>query len=661
MGFLSGLLERRAHPGSNINWGSWFGRGAQTYTGVDVTPQTALNYSAYYACIRVIAETIATLPLLVYRQKSRGRDRAPELPIYKLLHNTPNPEMTSVEYRETKFAHVLSWGSHYSEKEHNNAGKVIALWPLNPAKMDINRVNGQLVYLYTLPSGEVKIFPSWRIHHLRGLSNDGIKGYLTTELMKEPIGLGLGTEEYGSRFFGNGARPGAVLKMPGKLSQPAYERLKKSMDEDHGGLTNSHRMKILEEGLDIQTIGVPPEEAQFLETRKFQVVEMARIFRVPPHMIGDLDRATFSNIEEQSLNFAIYTLTPWLVRDEQRLTADLLSDVEQQTLQIEYLVDGLLRGNIQGRYAAYQTAVNGGWVTRNEVRERENMNPLDGLDDPLMPLNMVPVGSQPAPTLAPVAAPKRSQWSDQSAIETRAQKTSEDRRALMNRNVRLFEEAAARVIKRETTDIRKAVKSKLGNRGVSQFETWLESFYKQLREWFPDYFRNIMLTYAETIMASVADELNGEPAPLDESLRQWVEGYLANFTEVYAVGGEKQLRALLAESEGGQDAESKINARMDGWEATNPGKTGFEQAFEAGNALSIYAYSAGGIEELQWAARGKSCPLCQRMNGKRIKIQGEFFKQGDTAHGEGVDPLPIVRTIKHGPLHGGCDCTVVAG
>lgn len=661
MGFLSKLLEKRASPAANIDWQRWFGHHITSHAGVDVTVDSALTYAAYYACIRVISETIATLPLLVYKKAARGKDRAPELPLYRLLHDKPNGEMTSVEYREVKFSHTASWGNHYSEIEINGAGKPIALWPLRPDRMAVIRRAGQLRYLYDLGDGQIKDFRAEQIHHLRGLGNNGIIGYSPVQLAMQSIGLGLATEEFGSRFFGNGARPGAFLKVPTKLSDPAYKRLKDSMDEDHGGLTNSHRLKILEEGLDIATIGVPPEEAQFLETRKFQVVEMARIFRVPPHMIMDLDRATFSNIEEQSLNFVIYTLGPWLVRDEQRMTADLLSETEQQSLQIEYLVDGLLRGNIQGRYAAYQTAITNGFFTRNEVRELENKNPIDGLDDPLMPLNMVPVGSQPAPTPAPVAVPKRSQWSDQSAIETRAAKVSEDRRALMNRNVRLFEEAAARVVKRETTDIRKAAKSKLGKRDADGFQAWLESFYKQLREWFPDYFRNIMLTYAESIMASVADELNGEPAPLDENLRQWVEGYLANFTEVYAVGGEKQLRALLAESQGDEDAAAKIEDRMNGWDQTKAGKSGFEQAFEAGNALAIFGYAAAGVSELQWSARGKSCPLCQRMNGKRIKIHDSFFKAGDTAHGEGVDPLPVVRTIKHGPLHGGCDCTVVAG
>jgi len=352
---------------------------------------------------------------------------------------------------------------------------------------------------------------------------------------------------------------------------------------------------------------------------------------------------------------------PWLVRHEQEIYRDLLNPDERKNIFAKYIVEGMLRGDALSRYQSYQLAINNTILTPNEIRELEDRNPVEGGDKLFTPMNMMELGATP-PTPAPAQGSQSARnWSDQAAIETRAQKASDDRRSLMNRNVRLFEDAVSRVVTRETNAIRKAAKSKLGQRSAAGFETWLEGFYKQLREWFPDYFRNIMLTYAESIMSSVADELGNEPVELNDELREWIEGYLTNFTEVYAVGGEKQLRALLAESEGDEDAETKINARMDGWEATKAGKTGFEQAFEAGNALSIFGYAAAGVSLLQWRARGESCPLCRKMNGKRIKIGNSFFDAGDTLEADGVDPLPIVRKIKHGPLHQACDCVTVAG
>lgn len=635
--------------------------GAPTYAGPIVTEDNAMRYSAVYACIHIIAESIASLPLSIYRQAGRNKEKATDHPLYPVLHDLANPEMTAFEWRELTMAHVALQGNAFSQKTLNFRGQTVELWPLNPAKMEgYEYRGGQLFWLYRNPANQLQALNSEIIHHVKGLG-DGVMGISPImQAARQATGLGLATEEFGSRFFSNGAHLNKILKHPGKLSNEAYARLQTSFSAESTGLSNAHRTKILEEGMGVEALGIPPNEAQFLETRKFQVTEIARIYRVPPHMLADLDRATFSNIEQQSINFVIYTLMPWLVRHEQAIYRDLLLPDERKTLFAKYIVDGMLRGDALSRYQSYQLAINNTILTPNEIRELEDRNPVAGGDVLFTPLNMIALGQTP-PT--PTAAPSGSQSSrsDQSTIETRADKLADNRRALMNRNVRLFEDAAARVVTREASAIRKAAKSKLGNRGVSQFETWLEDFYKQLREWFPDYFRSIMLTYAESIMAAVADELGNEPVALDDNLRQWVEGYLQNYVEVYAVGGEKQLRALLADAPDDQAAQQAILDRMDGWESTKAGKEGFDQAFEAGNALSLFGYAAAGTSFLVWRSSGKSCPLCQRMNGRRIKIDGYFAKEGDTVHGEGVDPLPIVRNMRHAPLHQGCDCVVQAG
>jgi hypothetical protein len=232
---------------------------------------------------------------------------------------------------------------------------------------------------------------------------------------------------------------------------------------------------------------------------------------------------------------------------------------------------------------------------------------------------------------------------------------------MMNRSVRLWEDAARRMVKREVADVRRAATRFLGKRSGEEFERWLATFYEDMRVWLPDYFRPLLESYAEEIMAAIATELDGEPAPLDDNLRAWIEGYLTNLATVYTVGSEKQLRALLRDAEGDEAAEAEINTRLDGWQETQPGKTAFEQAFEAGNALSIYGYAAAGILFLRWSARGESCPLCKKLDGRRIPIGGAFLDEGSTVEADGVDPLPVVRKIKHGPLHNGCDCVVVRG
>jgi HK97 family phage portal protein len=322
------------------------GWGPATYTGKHVNENTALNYSAVFACVRVLSFSVASLPLILYRRTAdNGRERAIDLPLYEVLHDTPNPEMTSFNWTALVMTHALTWGNAYSEIEYNGGGRPVALWPLNPASMeDIRRRNGELVYQYRLPGGEVAMLPGYRVHHMRGLSSDGIHGYSPVRKAMQSIALGLATEEFGARFFGNGARPGSVLKFPGQLSDEAFDRLRAHWADTGEGLSNSNRMQILEEGLDIETIGVPPEEAQFLETRKFQVVDIARWYGVPPHKIGALENATFSNIEHQAIEFVTDSLRPWLVNHERMLRRDLLTKLERKRLFIEYLVDALLRG-----------------------------------------------------------------------------------------------------------------------------------------------------------------------------------------------------------------------------------------------------------------------------------------------------------------------------
>lgn len=455
MGVLERWVERRntdyLSTVLSLGWGT-------TAAGVSVTEESSLRSSAVFACVRIISESIASLPLVLYRRAGRNKERATNHPLYPVLHDLANREMTSLEWRETTFAHVLLWGNAYSEIETDARGVVRGLWPLRPDRMTVQRgPDGALRYRYQLPDGGETTLPAYRVHHVRGLSPDGIIGYSPILLAaRQAVGLALATEEFGARFFSNGARPGLVVKHPGALKDAAYKRLKESWGEDHQGLSNSHRVKILEEGMDIATIGVPPEEAQFLETRKFQVTEIARIYRVPPHMLADLDRATFSNIEHQSLEFVTYTLRPWLVRHEQAISRDLLKAPEREEYMARYVVEGLLRGDTKNRYEAYTAAIVNGWMTRNEVRELEDMNPADGLDEYLLPLNM---GSQ-----------------DQEAEGGEAPRWDA-----------LIDDIAARAARREVADLDRQGRKHAAD--PDEWRVWLDDFYVDESRWLLEYWR----------------------------------------------------------------------------------------------------------------------------------------------------------------------------
>ncbi|HZU86612.1 MAG TPA: phage portal protein, partial [Anaerolineaceae bacterium] len=389
------LLERREHISSESAL-AWLKGGYDTYAGEDVSPGTSIGLTAVWACVKVLAETVGSLPLILYRRlPNGGKERATKHPLYKVLHDRANREMDSLTWRETAMGHLATWGNAYHEIEWTQGGQVAGLWLLRPDRTKVSRVNGELVYTYQRNTADaqgrtVATLRPENVLHIHGLGFDGLTGYSPIQQLRNALGLTQATERYGSAFFKNGARPGGVIKYPKTLSDEAFNRLRESWDNQHQGAEKASRVAVLEEGMEYMQVGLPPEDSQFLETRKFQIAEIARIYRVPPHMIADLDKATFSNIEHQSLEFVIHTIRPWLVKWEQGLNAALLSESEREQYFIEFLVDGLLRGDLKARYEAYAVARTNGWMNVNEIRGLENMNPVEGGETFLVPLNMAP-------------------------------------------------------------------------------------------------------------------------------------------------------------------------------------------------------------------------------------------------------------------------------
>ncbi|MDD3194110.1 MAG: phage portal protein [Oscillospiraceae bacterium] len=354
-----------------------------TTSGKSVNEFTAMQTTAVYSCVRILSEAIASLPLHVYRYKGAGKERVFDHPLYHILHDEPNSEMTSFVFRETLMSHLLIWGNAYAQIIRDGAGRVVALYPLLPNKMTVYRdKNGEIYYAYTRSSDENPNFKEYGtvmlrredVLHIPGLGFDGLMGYSPIAMARNAVGMTIACEEYGASFFANGANPGGVLEHPGILKDPA--KVRDSWNSVYQGSGNAHRIAVLEEGMKYQQIGIPPEEAQFLETRKFQINEIARLYRIPPHMVGDLEKSSFSNIEQQSLEFVKYTLDPWVIRWEQALARSLLLPEEKKQYFIKLNVDGLLRGDYQSRMTGYATARQNGWMSANDIREMEDLNPI---------------------------------------------------------------------------------------------------------------------------------------------------------------------------------------------------------------------------------------------------------------------------------------------
>ena len=389
---FTALFRARDKPRDSVSAAPTFYFGTSG-SGKAVNATTAIQLSTVYACVRVISETVASLPLGVFEATGEGNRKATEHPLYRLLHDEPNSEMTSFVLREVMLGHMLLWGNSYCQIIRNGRNKISGVYPLLPDKMAVDRdKNGALTYTYSTASGQTVTLPPEDVLHIPGLGFDGVMGYSPIALEKNAIGLGIASEEYGSKFFSNGARPSGILTHPNTVKNP--KALRESWNAAYGGSYNANRVAILEEGMTFTPIARPNNEAQFLETRKFQVDEICRIFRVPPHLVGNLEHATFSNIEHQSIDFAVHTIRPWLVRIEQSMNRALFSEQEKARFYVQFNMDGLMRGDYKSRMEGYAIARQNGWMSANDIRALENQNPIpadQGGDTYLVNGNMIPI------------------------------------------------------------------------------------------------------------------------------------------------------------------------------------------------------------------------------------------------------------------------------
>jgi HK97 family phage portal protein len=392
MGWLSFFDRFRASTEDRSPWGDfWFEPvSVRSSTGLRVSPDAALRLSAVYACVRILSETLASLPLVLYRQRADGgKDRVTDHWLYNLLCRRPNRYQNPFEWREMLQGHLALRGNAYNQIVTNPRGEIIELVPIHPDRIRIEILtSGEYRYRVTDRFGTETVLPRGQVWHLKGLSSDGLIGMSPIELARESLGMALAAQDYGARFFANDAKPtGGWIEFPGSFKDAEAKRVFRESYQAAQSGTNRGKVLVLENGMKFHEVGVTNKDAQFLELRKFQITDIARLFRVPPHMIADLDRATFSNIEQQSLEFVMHTMTPWAERWEASIESDLL--LEGDELEVEFDFANLMRGDAASRSAYYQSGIQNGWLTRNEARIAENLNPIDGLDEPLRPLNMI--------------------------------------------------------------------------------------------------------------------------------------------------------------------------------------------------------------------------------------------------------------------------------
>ncbi len=437
------------------------GYGEETITGETVNIDNALKVPAVLAVFKIISEDVSSLPLILYRRLERGKERAVDHPYYALMHDAPNPEHTSQVFREIQVSHMLGWGDSFSQLIWNGKGTVTEMWPLDPSRMNVFRENGQRKYLYRLQDGRDRAFRAEEILHIPGFGYDGLRGMSVITLIANSIALGISAEKYGGRVFKNDARPSIALTLPAgkKMSEPAWTDFKNRWNATYQGSDNAAKTALLEDGMDLKTIGFPAKDSMFIEQQDWAASQAARALRIPMHMIGLNDRSTSwgSGIEQQNLGYLSQTLRPWLRRIEQQNNKDLLLSADRRKYFYEHLTEDFLRTDTTARFTAYAQAITNGWMTRNEVREKENMNPLDGLDEPLRPLNLTD-GNEPSNDGDPAASsdPK----ADPDAVRA------------------FVRDAVSRFMRRESNEVNDAAKRWIEKGKPEKFREWLSAFYK---------------------------------------------------------------------------------------------------------------------------------------------------------------------------------------
>lgn len=584
--------------------------GAQpTSSGVYVSEQSALRYSAVWACQKILSETVAMLPLKVYQKQERGRAHLGSHYLSALLQE-PHAELTTFQFVELLVAHLVIWGNSYWEIETSGGGlRPIALHPLLPNLTKPKRREGgnyEKYFVTKIKDGgawsDVEL-PAHRVLHVPGLGYDGLMGYSPIAMARQAIGLGLAAEQFGASFYPNGSHIGLVATHPQTLSPAARDNLRLSLETMHQGLSRAHRAAVFEEGVKVENLGIPQKDAQFMELRKFQVVDVARIFRMPLHKLLDYEHATFSNVEHLGIEFATDTIAPITVRVQQVLTRGLLSREERRTKYVEFNLAGLLRGDVVARSQANATAVQNGWKTRNQVREEDNENPIpaeDGGDEYTVQLNMIPLRLLGKDLEAGDGAPDAPPPTPPSDGEDKARAALVDRcRLLLARVERSFlpvvEAEARRIVTREVGALRKAL-----GKPEPDFAGWAREFYTQHAGYASRALGPALRACMEAVAALASDLLlPGDAARAEEVAEQL--GPVATAVAVdagvtTARAAEAAVRSALALSPA--DAGVALSGLLAEWERSRAGVISRELATRAGSEAARVAFDAAGLHEI---------------------------------------------------------------
>ena len=680
MGIFNALEQRAAAswpPGPTDDF--WFrATPSLTGSGAVVNPDTATSLTAVWRAVTLLSDTMGMLPAKVFRRLPDGsKEPLPENPVSWLLRWQPNKWQTAFTWYEMMAAHIELRGNAFSRVERNSIGTPTALIPWNPDRVKIKVTGSRVVYTLERANGTTFPVPMEDMLHVRGPGEELI-GFSPIARMAESLGLGFAAQSYGARFFGNDSRPGGLLKTPGNLKKDQRDLMEDSWTAAHTG-HNQHKIALMEGGVEFQQIGIAPEEAQFLETRNFQIDEIGRMFGVPPHMLMQNNRSTFNNVEHQGQEFATYSMQPRLVRWEQEIKRTLFPG--QEDIFVEFLMDAMLRADTKSRAEANQIRLMNGNLSANEWRRMENQNPIEGDAGSAywMPLNMGPSdqAAEGLPELPPDEPPPEeddrgllgvladakyllrsgARGERVAAMDTAEMRSAASRHRQARAFQRLFVSVADRVVRRDVMKVRRALTASDSKPGL------LERLGEHYDAFGPVVSKELhpsLRAYSEVIFGIAVREVGStEEWGAEEDV--FAQQYADNAGTRYAISSEGQLEQLVDEADDFDAAAVAVEERVTEWEETRAGKMASREAVQANGAISRLAYTVAGITTFVWVTIGQNCPLCDSLDGKTVGVEENFVNAGDELNPGGVAPLTPKRRVLHPPLHQGCDCLVVAG
>lgn len=667
------LMEKRAsleNPNTPLGAGTIldvFGGGSRANSGVRVTQQTALNYGPVYACINVIAGTVGKMPIKLYRRRTDGgKDEARDHPLWEILHLRPNGEMSAVAWKEAIQGHVLTRGNGWSYIETDGTGRVTALLPMNPDVVRLDRTKAGKPFWVVDRNPAPRRIPFERLLNISGVGSDGILGWSVISHASEAIGLGLASEEYSARFFGHGSRPAGFLSHPASLSKEAAARLREQWQGVNAGLENQWKVAVLQEGITWQQMGLTAQDSELLGQKVYQVQEIARWFNVPPHKIGYLENSSFNNIEEENLSFLEDTIDPWLVRWEEALTIQLLTESERRSgLFVEFVRNATLRASTEKRAQYFRERFQTGSITPNEIRALENENPIDGGDTAYVRLDMIPMNQAGQITLderQDLLLAHHGETRQVSREPAREERAATQRIRLRKQFYPLVESAAKRLVRGEIRDVRRTIE-KLDR---AAFLDWLEDYYF---DEFPEFARSgDMRAALATLAAATADvaarEIGRDEPTVDPDV--FADAYIETFIARHGASSRRQLSKLVREA--GDDFRAAVELRALEWDEGRADsesryiRVARRETVQMASGIAAAVWFGAGVLTLRWRAVGDTCPYCTALDGRTVGRADNFINAGEAFQPEGADrPLSPSNSIGHPPAHAGCDCTITPG